>query len=478
MNLLQRMKSRSALPAVRNTITTIEDYIGMFDSFNYNGLSYPFFTYGGSVSHYPGTGQTTEWNDREFIALATSAYEANGVVFACMMVRQLIFSSIRFKWQRMRDGNPSETFSTSDLQILNRPWSGGTTQDLLSRCIQDADLAGNAYLTRLNGELVRLRPDWVDIVVEPRMMPGRGQLGWKLAGYVYTSGGWAGGTDPVGLLPNEVAHFAPIPDPLSFHRGMSWLTPILREIAADQMMTRHQQKFFEHGATPNMIVKHLPGANEEKIRAFAEMMADRFGGVDNAYKTLHLYPGADATVVGANLKDIDFAQVRSGGEARIAAAAGVPPMIAGLQPGLDASTYSNYAQTRRRLSDGTAHPLWQNLAGSLEILLTKPRPVRDDVRLWYDATDVPFLREDEKDAAEIQQTRAATICALIAGGFTAESAIEVVESNDFGLLEHTGLTSVQLQKPGTPPPPSSSPPLPPPSPDDSEDDGEDDDESV
>ncbi len=71
-------------------------------------------------------------------------------------------------------------------------------------------------------------------------------------------------------------------------------------------------------------------------------------------------------------------------------------------------------------------------------------------RLWYDATDVPFLREDERDAADIQQVRAATIASLIASGFTAESAVAAVESNDFiGLLKHTGLTSVQLQKPGT-----------------------------
>jgi hypothetical protein len=39
-----------------------------------------------------------------------------------------------------------------------------------------------------------------------------------------------------------VAHFAPIIDPLADFRGMSWLTPILREIQADQAMTRHQRR--------------------------------------------------------------------------------------------------------------------------------------------------------------------------------------------------------------------------------------------
>ena len=147
------------------------------------------------------------------------------------------------------------------------------------------------------------------------------------------------------------------------------------------------------------------------------------------------------------MKDIDFKSVRGGGETRIAAAAGVPPVIVGLSEGLAAATYSNYGQARRRLADGTAHPLWQNMAGSFERLVPPPDGAS---RLWYDANDVPFLREDEKDAAEIQQVRAATIASLISSGFYPESAVSAVEANDFiGLLQHTGLTSVQLQKPGT-----------------------------
>ena len=44
----------------------------------------------------------------------------------------------------------------------------------------------------------------------------------------------------------------------------------------------------------------------------------------------------------------------------------------------------------------------------------------------------------------------ATIASLISSGFYPESAVSAVEANDFiGLLQHTGLTSVQLQKPGT-----------------------------
>jgi phage portal protein BeeE len=144
---------------------------------------------------------------------------------------------------------------------------------------------------------------------------------------------------------------------------------------------------------------------------------------------------------------VDFKAVQGAGETRIAAAAGVPPIVAGFSEGLESATYSNYAQARRRFADGTIHPLWQNASGSMETLLPPPG---DDARLWYDADDIPFLREDEKDAAEITSTRATTVATLVREGFTPDSVAKFMQtSDDFRVLEHTGLFSVQLQAPGS-----------------------------
>lgn len=466
MNLLDRWKGRDA--EERAVSMNLDEYVAMLSQYSLNS------GYMAPMLHQTLTGEATERPTNNFVGLAQEAYAANGVVFSVMLVRMLVFSSVRFTYQNLRSGAPSDMFGTKDLRILERPWPGGTTQDLATRMIQDADLAGNSYWVRDRDQLVRLRPDWVEIVGRRRFMgdasrkPNRGgQVGWEKVGYLYTEGG-PGSADPVAFTVDEVCHFAPIPDPLSgVDAGMSWLTPILREIQADQSMTRHQRKFFDNAATPNMVVKHDVSAAEEKVRRWITEMKDRNTGVDNAYKTLHLYPGADATVVGSNLKDIDFKSVRGGGETRIAAAGGVPPVIVGLSEGLAAATYSNYGQARRRLADGTAHPLWQNAAGSLEVLV----PSRGGAtRLWYDARDVPFLREDEKDAADIQKTRAETINTLISAGYTPESVVAAVDNNDLRLLDHTGMTSVQLQEPGEPAETNkSTPPL-------VDDEGDDDDD--
>lgn len=446
-NLLQRLGGGS------RSISTIDDYaLAMAQyqmAFQLNGIQ---STYGDDA--------TVERIASGFPAMAQSAYRANGIVFACMMVRQLVFSSARFRYQRMRNGAGSDLFSTAALAGLDRPAPGETTQDLLGRMIQDADLEGNSYhipttpLVRLgNGDptdtvLLRLRPDWVDIVTKPLMYvtgDQRGVIGQHRFAYVYTEGGDINKSDPVILNPADVAHFAPLPDPLANFRGMSWLTPVIREIQNDGLMNRHKERFFTKGGTPNVVIKHADGAKKEAVLEWAKKVQAGSNQPDAAYKTLNLYPGADATVIGSNMRELDFKAVQGAGETRIAAAAGVPPIIVGLSEGLESATYSNYAQARRRFADGTLHPLWTNAAGSLEQIITTPGT---DTRLWYDVADVPFLREDEKDAADIAATKAATISSLITAGYEPESVVLAVDADDLRLLKHTGLFSVQLQAPG------------------------------
>lgn len=443
MRLLDRLRGRDEPERL-----SLDEYGQMLNLYMSSGLGYQTPSL---MQTLAGTG--TERPADNFQGLAAQAYAANGVVFACMLVRQLVFSSVRFQFQAFLKGKPSDTFGDQTLSVLERPWSGGTTQDMLSRMIQDADLAGNSYWVRQGDELVRLRPDWVQIVGKPRYMDkpsggrGTGQVGWVKIGYLYTEGGAASQNEGVPFTVDEVVHFAPIPDPLAVFTGMSWLTPILREIQADQAMTRHQRKFFDNGATVNMIIKHPVGADAAAVKKWGDELQARLGGVDNAWKNLNLYPGADATPVGANFQQIDFKKVRGGGETRVAAAAQVPPIIVGLSEGLESATYSNYGQARRRFADGTMHPLWANTAGSLERVVPPPN---SSSRLWYDATDIPFLREDEADAANIAAVRAATINTYVAAGFTPESAVKAVDSGDINLLVHSGLVSVQLLPPGTP----------------------------
>lgn len=450
MGLVDRVRAEVALrnkPSVERSIQDVDDYANYVAQFMYQGG----YLETGKVQQTL-SGQVAENVPNNFEAYARSAYTANGPVFALMAVRMMAFSAIRFSWQQVTFGKPSKLFGTPALSILESPWLGGTTQDLLVGMISDVDLCGNWYGTVVGGELVRLRPDWVSIVLEPRIPNPKYPnqiLGYRKIGYIYQEEGLGNHKDAVLLTEKEVAHFAPYPDPLATYRGMSWLTPVIRDMVNDGLMSGHQKLFFENAATPNMIVKLDASVAFEDFLKFKAEFNLEHKGVRNAYKTAFLGGGADATVVGSDFQSMSFTSLQGKGETRLAAAAGVPATIVGFSEGLQGSSLNagNFGQARRRLADLTMHPLWANASGSLQHLLGKP--AGGPSRLWYDVRDVPFLREDAKDAAEIMQLKSAVLTSLVNGGWEPESAKAAVVNDDFASLVHTGLVSVQLQPPGT-----------------------------
>jgi hypothetical protein len=227
---------------------------------------------------------------------------------------------------------------------------------------------------------------------------------------------------------------------------MSWITPVLRDLQGDQMATEHKYKFFENGATPNMAIRFDPQVSLANVKAFIELFEEEHRGVANAFKTLYLGGGGDPVPVGSSFKDMDYAVIQGRAESRLASAAGVPPSWVAFFEGMQGSTLNagNYDSARRRFSDGTMAHLWGNASSSLQQIMTAPK----GASLWYDAR-IPFMREDAKDLATVQSQEASTIAALIRDGFKPDSVVAAVRNNDWGLLKHSGLTSVQLVPPSS-----------------------------
>lgn len=419
---------------------------------NAAGTTFP--TYGGS------SGTNYEAPDGSFASFA-NVYKTNGIVFACMAVRQRIFSEVSFRFASLSNGKTGKLFGTPDLGVLERPWPNGTTGELAARMIQDVDLSGNFFAVRQGNRLYRRDPSRVSIILTGHPLEDEFV---DILGYTYRPSGGSGPASNAGPVftytPDEMCHWSPLPDPTAAYRGMSWLTPILREIRADNSATDHKAKFFDNGATPNMVVKFPSDVmNEDQFRRFKAKMDDAHGGAGNAYKTLYLAPGADVEVVGKDFQQLDFSNTQGRDETRIASAAGVPAVIVGLKESLSGSSLNagNYSAARRNLADGTMRPLYRSAAAALETLVPAPQS-KGASKLWYDDSQVAFFREDRADAATIQQTQAQTIKSYIDAGFEPDSVVAAVEAEDRSLLVHSGLYSVQLQEPGSPKLPTPLPP--------------------
>jgi hypothetical protein len=404
--------------------------------------------------------------DHDFEGYAAGAGKANGIVFACMYARLRVFADANFLWRDRGQGQLGAFYDSPELTMLRRPWQGGTLTNLLSWMEIDATFAGNNFETTCddtgrygkasrggpNRRVTRLRPDWVTLVIGSHSDDPYA-LDAHVVGLIYepplsSIGGKR--AKPVVLLPDEVSHYAPIPDPVARFRGMSWLTPVLREISSDLAATDHKLKRFENGAQLQTVVSLDKDVSPEAFDEFVSRFQAGHRGTANAYKTLFLGGGADVTVVGADMQKLDFKNLTGAGETRIAAAAGVHPVVVGLSESLAGSSLNagNYSAARRNVSDGTLNHLWSEAASSLETLFVRPSDVAE---LCVDKRDVAFVRDDAKDVAEIQRTRAVALRQLIDAGWEPDAAVQFVQSDDLSHLvgAHSGLFSVQLQPPGT-----------------------------
>jgi phage portal protein BeeE len=387
---------------------------------------------------------TSEPIGADYLGLAQGGMKSNGVVFAAIQARLMLLSQARFQWQKMVKGVPGDLWGNADLALLEHPEPGRVTSDLLARASVDVDLAGNHFLARrvtADGvRLKRLEPYFVDIIT------GGKSIDAAVEGYIYYPGGRYSGETPEVLLPEEVAHLAPLPDPLHRYRGMSWITAIIADIQSDSAATAHKLRFIENGATVNLVVT-IDQPTQELFDAAVAKFDASHKGLRNAFKTLFKTPATTVDAIGANLQEMEFSVQQGHAETRVAMASGIHPVILGASEGLQGSSLNqgNFMAARRLVADMTLRPWWGNFASSLEVVLPPP----GGSRLWYDDRHIPFLAEDVKDAANVLQLNAQTMKALSDGGWEADSVVEAVTSGDLSRLKgkHTGLFSVQLNPP-------------------------------
>ena len=398
----------------------------------------------GSSWVYYGSQTNTEKIEPTFEGYTLDAYYANAIVFGVIRTRLALFSEATFKWRNLAD---KKLWGDQALSLLEKPWPGGSTGELLARMEQDVSLAGNSYTRNCGDYLERLRPDWVIIVSLVDTDPN-GYSRRQVVGYLYEPHD-ADRPDVEFYPAEQVAHWSPIPDPVANFRGMSWLTPVIKEIRADIAMTEHREAFYRNAATPSLILKYKTKLEKDQVDRIAAQVNARHGGPRNAFRTMVLDEGADPMVVGTALNEDGFAQIQAAGENRIAVAAGVPSIVAGLKEGLSAATLANYGEAMRAMADLTTRPNWRSACAALQTLVTVP----DGSQLWFDTSDISALQEGQKEQAETLQVMAATASSLISAGYTPLSVIAALSSGDMTLLKHTGLFSVQLQPPGSQQPP-------------------------
>jgi phage portal protein BeeE len=408
------------------------------------------------------TSYASSGNESVMPQMTAWAQNANGnsaIVFAAILVRMALFSEVTFQYQAKDD---KHLFGNQSLGILEEPWPGGTTRDLLARMEQDVSLAGQAYIWNAPGEdrLVRLRPDWTTIISEPVQVAGGGQYRRKVGYWVEPPKTVLGNGGGQFYPADEVVHWAPIPDPAADFRGMSWLTPAYRDVVGDDGMTQYKINYLSNSASPNLLIKYAQKLAPGTVDAVRDRMHARYGGVNNAFKTLVLDQGADVTVIGNSLQQMDFSNVSAVGTERILADAGVPGVLVGLEPLRGAGR--GFQESVQKFADLWARPQWRSVCGSLAQLLDVPA----GNRLWFDTADIAALQDGEMERGQAALVRAQALLALYQAGYDRLSAVAAVNAMDLSQLKEAATPPAAPGQPvqsGLPqtPPGATADPLPP-----------------
>jgi hypothetical protein len=372
----------------------------------------------------------------QLAAYAMQANSSNAVIFAALLARMALFSEATFQYQAKDDKHLFGNTSLAKLEVPFGPPS--TTGYLLARMEQDQFLAGNAYVWDAPGEdrLVRLRPDWTTIVSEVVHVGGGGRYRrvvgywWEPPKSLMEQGG--GFLVPAG----ECVHWAPVPDPAADFRGMSPLTPIARDIAGDDGMATYKIRYLTNNASPNLLIKYAQKLQSGTVDAIRERMQARYGGADNAFKTLVLDQGADATIIGNSLSQMDFSGVSAVGTERILAACEVPGVLVGLEPLRGAGR--GYQESMQKFANIWARPAWRSVCGALSQIVDVP----SGNRLWFDTADIAALQDGEMERAQAALVRMQAVLAGVQAGATMESVAAAVDAMDLTQLKKAPVPAV------------------------------------
>ena len=189
----------------------------------------------------------------------------------------------------------------------------------------------------------------------------------------------------IDYLPGEIIH---IKDN-SFHdiyRGVSRLKPALRTMNLMASMRAFQDKFFQNGAVPGLVLKS-PNTLSDKIKE--RMMASwqaRYRPDTGGRRPLVLDGGIEIDKISnVNFKELDFQTAITENEKIILKAIGVPPIL------LDSGNNANIRPNMRLYYLETILPIITKLNSGLSRYF--------GFEIVEDVTNVPALQPELRDAA-------------------------------------------------------------------------------
>ncbi len=334
-----------------------------------------------------------------------TAFRSQAAVYACILKRANGVSQAPLRIYKESDGDPDEQPEHGLRALLANPNPTMSEAEFHVYTITHMDAVGFAALEIVRAQagnplqLWHLRPDWLRFIPQNQAPPT-----WEYR---------VPGNIPRTLKADEIVIIPSGPNTDLSPVGMSPIEVALREIGINDSATDYLKLFLDTGGMPRVaLISEKPINDQAKADAIREKWSQVYGGYRNWTQIALLHGGWKVEQIGASMDELAYPELRALLETHICSVFGVPPILIGIQAGLDASTYSNYAQARKAFFEDTISALWSRIAGAIGRALLPEFGDATGVYGEFDTSRVVALQED----ATTKATRARD--ALVAGGIT------------------------------------------------------------
>lgn len=340
-----------------------------------------------------------------FQALLSEGYKANSAIFACVTALAFGFSEPSLMvWAG--EGKDLEPIRNHPVRrLMRRPNPDMGEAEFHATCVTYCSIGGNVYIWKQRnaaGKPIALWP-FHDGQIFP--VPGRNtqeglvayyslDIGNGASGNPFNVPGYDASVSGVAIPKQDIIHWKWMPDPAQPSRGIGAIAAAARDVDTDNEVGNYVFSLLKNDAMPRAIITLVEGEELTEARAniLRTQWMQKHGGANRGVPAF-LEAGMKAEKMSFDLQQLAFETLRAVPEARICATFRVPPIIAGLNIGLNRSTFSNYAEARQSFTEDTLVRLWRFFASEMESALSED--FGSELILQHDLSMVRALQENE-----------------------------------------------------------------------------------
>lgn len=337
----------------------------------------------------------------------------SSIVMACVNSVTRVFPEARLRVMRpVADGEVEEIPDHDAARLTATPNEHMSADEFWQATNVDYDVRGNAYWLKLRDRGRRVAELFPLPAALVRARWPRDGSEWISYYELWTGRAW------VRIEAEDIVHFRNGIDwsPGSDGRyGLSPLRPVMRDIYADEESGNYTSAILRNAGVVGAIFS--PAASlfqtpkdgtpfvltDDDVAAMRAEYTRSYGGDNRGLPLMFTVP-MDVSKFAFSPADMTLDKINLKAEARISSLLNVPAIVAGLQVGLERSTYSNTEQAMRALWSNNIVPRQRAFTGKLNAQLL-PDFGPDGAFFAFDNSQVEALQESRAD----RDTRAARL---------------------------------------------------------------------